>query len=507
MAFYITTPIYYVNAQPHIGHAYTSIVCDVVARFHRMLKEEVYFLTGTDEHGIKVQQSAHRSGINPQEFTDQIATKFIDLAKLINCSYDDFIRTTESRHKAGAKYFWNLLYDKGYIYKDRYRGWYSVRDESFYQESELVDGKAPTGAEVEWLEEESYFFKLSAFQDRLLEFYRQNPNFVYPRSRYNEVINFVQGGKEYKKNALLDLSISRTNFTWGIEVPNDNKHVMYVWLDALSNYITALGFHTHNEHYKKYWPADIHVVGKDILRFHAVYWPAFLMACELPLPRKIIAHGWWTNNKQKISKSVGNIIDPRELIMEFGVDPIRYFLLKEIPVGNDGDFSRTSLISRVNSELANNIGNLVQRVISMLHKYCQGLVPNFCDMDKEILYKYYYLNQDKIETLIEQVDTCKFNVVLDEIINISGMANNYIEQQAPWKMSNNITKRNSVLYVLLEMIRCIAIRMLPFMPDSMNKILDAFSVQNRSLLDVNHDSSLPIGSEINKLDILFKKHE
>jgi methionyl-tRNA synthetase len=329
--FYITTPIYYVNDVPHIGHAYTTLACDVLARFKRLDGFDVKFLTGTDEHGQKVEKSAETAGIDPQAFTDKVSQNFRDLAVSMNFTNDDFIRTTEERHKIACQDIWKRLIDAGDIYLDKYAGWYSVRDEAFYAEGELEDkdGKkiAPSGAEVDWVEEPSYFFKLSAWQDRLLEFYDNNPEFILPLTRRNEVTSFVEGG-------LQDLSVSRTSFKWGVQVPGDDDHIMYVWLDALTNYITAIGFpDTDHEEYQKYWPADVHMVGKDILRFHAVYWPAFLMAAGLETPKRVFAHGWWTNEGEKISKSLGNVIDPLELMETYGLDQMRYFLMREVPFG------------------------------------------------------------------------------------------------------------------------------------------------------------------------------
>ena len=368
-SYYITTPIYYVNDVPHIGHAYTTLACDAMARFKRLDGYQVLFLTGTDEHGQKVENAANDRGLAPKEFTDQVSQNFRDLLPILNVSNDDFIRTTEKRHKVSAQRIWQKLMDNGHIYLDKYSGWYSLRDEAYFTENELIDGKAPTGATVEWVEEESYFFDLSAWQEPLLEFYEKNPKFIAPRSRRNEVISFVKSG-------LRDLSISRTSFNWGISVPNDPKHIMYVWLDALTNYITAAGFPEENiPKYNQFWPADLHMVGKDILRFHAVYWPAFLMAAELELPKRVFAHGWWTNEGEKISKSIGNVIDPIELIQTFGLDQVRYFLLREVPFGNDGDFSQQSMIARINSDLSNDLGNLCQRVLSFVYKNGGQKIP------------------------------------------------------------------------------------------------------------------------------------
>src|SRR5690348_17380512 len=367
--YYLTTPIYYVNDAPHLGHAYTTVACDALARFMRLDGRQVRFLTGTDEHGQKVEKSARAAGVDPQTFCDRVSQNFRDMTTLMNISNDDFIRTTEPRHVRGVQALWQELQQKGEIYLGRFAGWYAVRDEAFYDEGELVGGRAPTGAEVEWVEEENYFFRLSAWQDRLLKFYDDNPDFIAPRARRNEVISFVKSG-------LRDLSISRTSFTWGIPVPGDPRHVMYVWLDALANYITALGYpETKDSDYSNFWPADLHMVGKDIIRFHCVYWPAFLMGAGLAPPKRVFAHGWWTVEGQKMSKSLGNFIPPGQLIDKYGLDPVRYFLLRELPFGSDGDFSRRAVINRINGDLANDFGNLAQRVLSFIAKNCGAVVP------------------------------------------------------------------------------------------------------------------------------------
>src|SRR6266436_459683 len=368
--FFVTTPIYYVNDAPHLGHAYTTVACDALARFMRLDGHRVKFLTGTDEHGQKVEQSARLAGISPQQFTDRISDAFRDMTRLLDISNDDFIRTTEPRHVRGVQVLWQELERRGEIYLGRFAGWYSVRDEAFYDEGELVDGKAPSGAEVEWLEEENYFFRLSAWQDRLLAYYDANPDAVAPRSRRNEVVSFVRSG-------LRDLSISRTSFSWGIPVPGNPRHVIYVWLDALMNYISALGYpETETPDFSAYWSCVLHIVGKDILRFHAVYWPAFLMAAGLDPPRRIFAHGWWTVEGEKMSKSLGNGIPPDVLVEKYGVDSARYFLLRELPFGSDGDFSHRAVVSRLNGDLANDLGNLAQRVLVMINRECSAYVPD-----------------------------------------------------------------------------------------------------------------------------------
>ncbi len=471
--FYVTSPIYYVNDIPHIGHAYTSLACDVMVRFARLMGADAKFLTGTDEHGQKVEKSAQVAGIDPKEFVDRNSSRFRELCEIMNFSNDDFIRTTEPRHIKAVQHLWNELLKRDEIYLDKYAGWYSVRDEAFFAESELVDGKAPTGAPVEWVEEPSYFFRLSKWQEPLLKFYEKNADFIYPESRRNEVLSFVRGG-------LTDLSVSRTSFKWGIPVPNDEKHVMYVWLDALTNYITALGYpdKVETSEYKQMWESSIHVVGKDILRFHAVYWPAFLMAAGLNPPAKVVAHGWWTNEGQKISKSIGNVINPLELVESFGLDQTRYFLMREVPFGNDGNYSRTSMINRINSELANNIGNLAQRTLSFIAKNCDGKIPTpseFKEGDKTLL-------KEAEAAFLQIKKAIAENSMLHlppEIITIQlgGSANAYIDTEAPWSLrKTDLERMNTVLYVLLEAIRHIGLYLLPYIPDSANKLLDLLAV-------------------------------
>jgi methionyl-tRNA synthetase len=476
--FYITTPIYYVNDSPHLGHAYTNIASDVLARYHRICGNEVYFLTGTDEHGQKVQKAAEDKKISPQVFTDEVSNRFRDLASNLNLTNDGFIRTTEPRHIKAAQALWNKLMENGHIYLHKYAGWYSVRDEAFYQENELIDGKAPTGAPVEWVEEPSYFFDLSKWQDKLLEYYEQNPDFILPKSRKAEVISFVKSG-------LKDLSISRTSFNWGVPVPNDNKHIMYVWLDALTNYISAIGYpDIDNNLFKEFWPANIHMVGKDILRFHAIYWPAFLMAADLPLPKHIVAHGWWMNEGQKMSKSIGNVIDPNRLINEYGLDQARYYMLREVPFGNDGNFSRVNLINRVNSELANNIGNLAQRTLSMIVKHCDNKVPEIKIMDEDLL----IFVQNAVINYQKYMELCQFSDAIEQIVSIGVKANIYIDVNAPWNLrKNDIVKMGEVLANLVHMMRYIGILLLPFIPEAAAKLLDMIGVDNnyRNINDIN----------------------
>jgi methionyl-tRNA synthetase len=473
--YYVTTPIYYVNDAPHIGHTYTTLACDVLARFKRLDGYDVKFLTGTDEHGQKVDKAAAAAGIDPQAFTDKVSQNFRDLVQVMNFSNDDFIRTTELRHKQACQALWRRLVERGHIYLGSYAGWYAVRDEAFYSESELETGPdgekiAPTGAPVEWVEEPSYFFRLSAWQEPLLAFYKDNPGFILPKTRRNEVVSFVRGG-------LQDLSVSRTTFKWGIPVPDDPDHVMYVWLDALTNYITAVGFpETESGDFSTYWPADLHMVGKDILRFHAVYWPAFLMAAGLKPPKRIFAHGWWTIEGQKISKSLGNTIDPIQLVETYGRDQVRYLLLREVPFGNDGDFSHKAAVGRINGDLANDLGNLAQRVLSMVAKNCGGAVPTpgAYQKDDEVMLAD---SGNLLNGVRTSLDAQAFHEALEKIWGVVRAANGYVDRQAPWTLRKTDPDRmRTVLYVLAEAIRYLAIQILPFVPESADRMLDQLSV-------------------------------
>jgi methionyl-tRNA synthetase len=495
--YYITTPIYYVNDVPHIGHMYTTLACDVIARFKRLDGYDVRFLTGTDEHGQKVQKAAAAAGLSPQEFTDRVSGNFRELAALMNFSNDDFIRTTEPRHKRACAALWERLIERDQIYLETYAGWYAVRDEAFYAESELArtasgEWVAPTGAPVEWVEEPSYFFRLSGWQDRLLQLYEEHPEFILPVSRRNEVTSFVKGG-------LQDLSVSRTTFDWGIPVPGDPGHVMYVWLDALTNYITAVGFpNIHEEPFTAYWPADLHMVGKDILRFHAVYWPAFLMAADLLPPRRVFAHGWWTNEGQKISKSLGNVIDPKELVERYGLDPVRYFMMREVPFGQDGDFSHRAMVGRINGDLANDFGNLAQRVLSMIGRYCGGRVPipnGFAPSDIELL--------DAASGLLERVranvDKQMLHAALIDIWEVIGAANGYFAKQAPWTLRKNDPPRmQTVLFVAADTLRRLALLAQPFMPQSASHMLDQLCVpqDSRTFACIGADHAVLPGTQL-----------
>lgn len=497
-SYYITTPIYYVNDKPHLGHIYTTIACDILARFKRLDGYQVKFLTGTDEHGLKVAQASEKAGIDPQSFTDNVSQNFRDLCGLLNYSNDDFIRTTEERHKVACQALWNLLVEKGEIYLDKYAGWYAVRDEAYYGEDELTEGPngkkiAPSGAEVEWMEEESYFFRLSAWQDKLLAFYESHPDFVMPESRFNEVKSFVKGG-------LKDLSVSRTAFSWGIPVPGNSKHVMYVWIDALTNYLTGAGYPDINsEEFKTFWPNVVHMVGKDILRFHAVYWPAFLMAADLKPPTRVFAHGWWTIEGQKMSKSVGNVVAPAELVEKYGVDGTRYFLMREVPFGSDGDFSHQQALNRINNDLANGLGNLAQRTLSFIYKNCEAKIPASAELtteDKKLLELAQFT---MLQTVRSELDNQRFHKSLEAIFQVVNEANAYIDVQAPWGLrKTDLVRMGTVLYVLCETIRCLGLIIQPYIPESSAKFLDQLAIPEgeRSFDYLSPDHALKAGTAI-----------
>jgi methionyl-tRNA synthetase len=489
--YYITTPIYYVNGAPTIGHAYTTIACDVMARWKRLDGYDVMFLTGTDDHGQKVEKAALDAGLDPLTFTDQTSAIFRAMTAELDISNDDFIRTTEDRHKLACAELWRRLAAAGEIYQGSYAGWYAIRDEAFYDESELSTNAhgirvGPSGAPVEWVTEPSYFFRLSAWQDRLLAFYDANPDFLAPEGRRNEVISFVRGG-------LRDLSISRTSFKWGIPVPGDEAHVMYVWLDALTNYITAAGFPDENAAKWGFWPADLHMVGKDILRFHAVYWPAFLMGAGLPPPRRVFAHGWWTADGEKMSKSLNNAVYPSELIPEFGLDALRFFVLREVPFGNDGDFSRRTLISRLNTELANDLGNLAQRSLSLIARNCAGILPPRSELTEDDAGM--LAAADALPALMrEQLDRQAFHEALEEVWRVIRAGNSYIDRQAPWALrKTDLVRMGAVLRVLVDVLRVVATVLQPTMPQTMARMLDQLGVPDgaRQLADLA--SPLPGG--------------
>lgn len=502
--FYLTTPIYYVNGPPHIGHAYTSIAADVLARWKRLEGAEVFFLTGTDEHGQKVEKAAAAAGLDPQSFTDRVAGEFRRMAERLDISFDDFIRTTEPRHKRATEALWRRLAERGEIYLGHYEGWYAVRDEAFYGEDELrtlPDGTrvAPSGAPVEWVREPSYFFRLSAWQERLLAFYEAHPDFIAPAARRNEVISFV-------KAELADLSISRTSFRWGIPVPDDPAHVIYVWIDALTNYISALGFPDETAPRWGFWPADLHLVGKEIVRFHAVYWPALLMAAGLPPPRRVFSHGWWTVEGEKMSKSLGNVIDPLHLAGTYGVDALRYFLLREVPFGNDGDFSRRALLTRLNVELANDLGNLAQRTLGFIARFGGGVrpaAPQAPDAEAEALLGPARALPRTLSPLFERL---AFHEALEEIWRVVRAANAYIDRAAPWHLrKTDPAAMGHVLAVLLEALRIIATVLQPVMPGSMGRLLDQLGVppERRSLAALGE--ALPAGERLPSPSPLFPR--
>ena len=505
--YYITTPIYYPSAKPHMGHAYSSIIADFFARFKRIDGFNVHFLTGTDEHGLKIQRAAENKGIEPLKFCDQISQTFRDLSKTLNLSNTDFIRTTEARHKKTVKHLWSELEKNDEIYLSKYSGWYSVSDEAFYSENEIVNKNGvrvsgTSGSLVEWIEEESYFFRLSKWQDTLIDYYQKNPDFISPKSRKNEVLSFVKGG-------LKDLSISRKTFSWGIKVPNNPEHVIYVWLDALTNYISALNYpDTNDELFKNFWPASVHLIGKDILRFHAVYWPALLMAAKIALPKKVYGHGWILSGEEKMSKSKGNILDPLDIINIYGLDPLRYYLIKEVSFGNDGNISQEKLEDCINSDLANNYGNLCQRVTAFAEKNCSLKVPeikNFNEDDLIILNRF----TENLSAIRQEIEKQNINFYINFIVSALFEANKYFNDQEPWKKKEDKDRLNTIVYTSLEIIRKISFMLYPIIPDSIVKALKIFNLKP---VDINlesiatHNHLIP-GDNINKIEILFKKIE
>ena len=505
--YYITTPIYYPSAKPHMGHAYSSIIADFFARFKRIDGFKVYFLTGTDEHGLKIQRAAEKKGVEPLAFCDEISKTFKNLSKTLNLTNNDFIRTTESRHKKSVQYLWEELKKNDDIYLSKYSGWYSVSDEAFYNEDEIEDldnkkvaisSKSP----VEWVDEESYFFRLSKWEKALLEFYEKNPDFISPASRKNEVISFVKSG-------LKDLSVSRKSFSWGIKVPNDDDHVIYVWLDALTNYISALNYpNKDDELYKKFWPASVHLIGKDILRFHAIYWPAFLLAAKITPPKKVYGHGWILSNEEKMSKSKGNILDPLEIIKQYGLDPLRYYLIKEVSFGNDGNISQERLEDCINSDLANNFGNLCQRVSAFVIKNCDSKVPEkikFENDDIKILDEY----SQNLDKLRSEIDNQNINYYIDYIVNRLFEANKYFNDQEPWKKKDDKIRLNTIVYTTLEIVRKVSFLLYPIIPQSSIKALKIFNLEEKDVIfqSIGNNEFLKKGSAINKIDILFNKIE
>jgi methionyl-tRNA synthetase len=472
--YYITTAISYPNGKPHIGHAYELIATDALARFQRLDGREVYFLTGTDEHGIKMHQTARKEGVTPRELADRNAAEFIRMAEALNASNDDFIRTTEERHYRSSQAIWKAMAANGDIYKGGYAGWYSVRDEAYYgeEETELRDDGVrygPQGTPVEWVEEESYFFRLSAYGDRLLKFYDDNPAFIGPAERRNEIVSFVKSG-------LKDLSVSRTTFDWGIPVPGDEKHVMYVWVDALTNYITAVGYPDENAELWPFWPADVHVIGKDITRFHAIYWPAFLMSAGIAVPRRVFGHGFVFNRGEKMSKSVGNVIDPFALVAHYGLDQVRYFLLREVPFGQDGNYSHEAIVNRTNADLANDLGNLAQRSLSMIAKNCGGVVPQKGELqaaDLAILKQ----AEEALATAREAMKVQAIHTGLAAIFAVVAEANRYFAGEEPWALKKTDPARmETVLWVTAETVRRVGILVQPYIPGSAGRLLDLLAV-------------------------------
>ena len=506
--FYITTPIYYPSGKPHMGHAYSSIIADIFARFKRIEGYNVLFLTGTDEHGQKIQKEAKKNNKDPKKFCDEISETFRSLTKILNLTNNDFIRTTEHRHFKSVNEIWSRLIKSGDIYLDKYSGWYSVSDEAYYDEDEIEekDGKKiskSSGSLVEWVEEESYFFKLSAFQKKLLNYYKENKDFILPQSRRNEVVSFVEKG-------LNDLSISRTSFSWGIPVPENKKHIIYVWLDALTNYLSALNFpNTEDEKYKSFWPADVHIIGKDILRFHAIYWPAFLFAAKLPLPKRVFGHGWILSDDKKMSKSLGNILDPIEIIKNYGIDQLRYYLIKEVSLGNDGSISMENLKNCINNDLANNYGNLCQRVFSFIKKNCNNKIPKVNNLEENDI-RLIKNVKNSLPKLIELINKQDLNEYIKTVVNFSFEANKYFNDSEPWTFKKKDPVRmNEILFTIVEQIKNISILLNPIIPISTKKVLDTINISDKdiSIESIKNDNILNCSLELKSLDILFKKVE
>ena len=491
--FYITTPIYYPNGVPHIGHAYTALACDTIARFERLDGKDVMFLTGTDEHGLKMQQTAEKEGLSPLELATRNSQVFRDLWGALNVSNDDFIRTTEPRHHEACAEIWRRMEANGDIYLDKYAGWYSVRQEAFFDEKETTVGddgvrREPLGSPVEWVEEESYFFRLSAYGEKLMAHYDANPDFIAPPERRNEVMSFVKSG-------LRDLSISRATFDWGVPVPGNDKHVMYVWVDALTNYITAAGFPNESDPKWQFWPADVHMIGKDILRFHAVYWPAFLMSAGVPLPKRVFAHGFLLNRGEKMSKSVGNVVDPFGMAKLYGVDAMRFYFLREVSFGQDGSYSHESIVNRINADLANDLGNLAQRSLSMVNKHCGAAVPEpgaLSAADETILAAADGLYDASRSAMNEQA----IHQMLAAIWQVVADANRYFAGEEPWALRKTDPARMAtVLYVTAEVIRQVAILTQPVMPEAAGKLLDLLGVAeaDRGFAKLGPDGRLSAG--------------
>ena len=503
--FYITTPIYYPSAKPHMGHAYSSIIADFFARFKKIDDYNVYFLTGTDEHGLKIQRAAEKINKDPKSFCDLISKTFENLTKTLNLSNTDFIRTTENRHKKSVQNLWNILEKNKQIYLSKYSGWYSVSDEAFYNEDEVEENNGnkiakSSGSIVEWVEEESFFFKLSQWEKPLLEFYNKNKNFILPESRRNEVISFVKGG-------LKDLSVSRKTFSWGVKVPSDEKHVVYVWLDALTNYLSSLKYpDVNNDLYKNFWPADLHIIGKDILRFHAIYWPAFLLAANIEPPKRVYGHGWILSGDEKMSKSKGNILDPLEIIDNYGLDSLRYYLLKEVSFGNDGNISEEKLENCINSDLANNFGNLCQRVLTFAEKNCLSKIPKHQFKNEDLIILNSMTEIDKIRSFVDNQD---INQYMTFIVDRLFASNKYFNDQEPWKKKEDNLRLSTIVYTSIELIRKITILLYPVMPQTSIRVLNALNIKEEEITisSLQENEILKEKNVINKLDILFRKIE
>jgi methionyl-tRNA synthetase len=506
--FYITTPIYYVNDIPHIGHAYTTIIADAVSRFQKMAGKDVFFLTGTDEHGQKIEKSAREKGIEPIQLADQVVGRFKDLWKELNIDYDNFIRTTQKEHEEGVQKLFKKLMEKGDIYKGQYKGYYCVSDENFLSEDvPLNEGGfkicPDCGKKAHAVSEECYFFKLSAYQDKLLDFYKNNPTFVRPQSRMNEIVSFVSQG-------LKDLSITRTTVAWGIPVPDDPDHTVYVWFDALHNYLTGIGYGWYEKKLKHYWPADVHLIGKDILRFHAVFWPAFLMAGGFALPETVFGHGWWLKDKTKMSKSKGNVLDPHIILKKFGTDPLRYFLLREIPIGLDGNFSHEGFIHRVNSDLANDLGNLVQRTMTMIHKYFKGRIDEpgeEIEADKDMKNEFEIYKQQ----IITHYENMAINRALEEIWGFINLTNKYLAAQEPWSLAkepNDRPRLSRILFQAAASLRGISYFLYPVMPSTAEQIWELLgeekSPKDEKLPDLAFENFMP-GRTLKKSKPLFPR--
>lgn len=504
--FYVTTPIYYPSDKLHIGHAYTTVAADTITKYKKMRGYDTMFLTGSDEHGQKIERKAAEAGKKPKEYVDEIVATFKELWKRLGVDYDYFIRTTEPRHEKVVQKIFQKIYDKGDIYKGKYSGWYCTPCEAFWTERQLEEGKTcpDCGRPVEWVEEESYFFKLSKYADRLLEHIKNHPDFIQPESRRNEMINFIEQGLD-------DLSVSRTSFDWGIPVTVDEDHVIYVWFDALSNYITAIGYLTEEDNFNHYWPADIHLVGKDILRFHTIIWPIILMALDLPLPKQVFGHGWLLTKTGKMSKSKGNVVDPNVLIDDFGVDPIRYYLLREVAFGTDGTYSTEALIQRINSDLANDLGNLLNRTLSMLNQNFDGIIPE-PGLEEDVDQELKSFSKEIITNVEENMEKLKYAIALEEIWNFIRRTNKYIDQTTPWILAKDEKKKErlaTVLYNLLESLRIIAGLLKPFLVETPEEIGRQLGIEkiisDTTWEDLKNWGLLPPGTKTSKGDPLFPR--